>query len=412
MQVNKQIIVILVLASLLFSALGAAYYFYMKNQQAIKNKNQLVTVYIAKGDLKKNTLIEVKHLAQTKIAKQYLLNKPLLKKEILGKYTKEKIYKNEVFLKQKLNTKIQKDRAKILDFTQGSYNMKFELFENPNHALVQGDVLNIISVYPTGKLNKLNKYTDYEVKYVAQNIRVLGFIRDGRLESETITKHKVKKVVKKKVIEEIVDVKADELILDINPMVLISLIKDYNKGNQLWMVKTKESILIEPLEKVSKDKQIEEMQKELLKAKEAGKILTDGKKVVKVKKYVPKVYKYKWYKPQIKTIQRSAIIDYSQPNDPKKDKKISKTKSVDIVINPGKKCLVRDKLVVGKAEKFYIRGSNTTKSKYKRILEKNTVIPYIQELKDWYKLCDGLYVSKKVVNKISYKDAVKKIGKK
>ncbi len=410
MQVNKQIIIILILASLLFSAIGAAYYFYNKNQQAIKSKNELVTVYIAKGDLDRNTLIEVKHLGQTKIAKQYILNKPLLKKEIIGKYTKEKIYKNEVFLKQKLNTKIQKNRAKLLDFEKGSYNMKFNLFDNPNYTLVQGDLINIISVFPIGELNKLNKYTNYDVSYVSHNIKVLGFIRDGKVESETITKHKVKKVVKKKVIEEIIDVKADEVIIDIDPMVLISLIKDYNKGNQLWMVKTKESILIEPLDKMSKEKQIEEIEKEKLASKDDIKLLVDKKKVKKVIK--PRVFKYRWYKSKVTTITKSAVIDYSQPSK-KKDDKNRKTKSVNIVINPNKKCTqIKDKLVVGNVNFYYIRSEATTKSKTRKLLSRNVVIPYLEKVNGWYKTCDNLFVSEKVVKPISYTQAVKKIGRK
>lgn len=409
MQMNKQIAIILILASLLFSAIGAAFYFYNKNQQAIKSKSELVTVYIAKADIKKNTLIEIKHLAQTKIEKQYILNKPLLKKELLGKYTKEEIYKNEVFIKQKLNTKIQKQRAKLLDFSKGSYNMGFRLFKNPNYSLVQGDVLNIISVFPTKGTSKKKNNLDYDVQYIAKNIKVLGFLRSGRTESEPITKHKVKKVVKKKVIEQVIDVKSDEVILDIDPMVLISLIKDYNRGNQLWMVKTKESILIEPVDVMTPKDQLKEIAES---KKPADTVIVTAKKVVKKRVYKPKVYKYKWYKPQTTTIKRSAVIDYSSAGAKKKAKIASKTKSVDIVLNSGKKCLtVRDKLVVGNVNYFYIRDAASTKSRTKKLLERNTVIPYQEELKNWYKTCDGLYVGKTVVKKITYKQAVKRIGK-
>lgn len=275
MQMNKQIIMILILASLLFSAIGAAFYFYKENKEVLKNKNELVTIFIAKDDIKSNTLLDVSHLAKTKIAKQFILNKPLLKKEIIGKYTKDKIYKNEIFLKQNLNTKIEKSKAKILDYTSSSYNMQFDLFQNPNITLVQGDFINIISVYAKdGEKVKKGEYTDYNVQYVATNLKVLGFIRDGRTESETITKHKIKVIEKKKAIEKVVDVKADELILDIKSDVLLNLIKDYTTGNLLWMVKTKESILIEPINKME--------DKELIIAK---------KKIEKVTKKIVKVYK-------------------------------------------------------------------------------------------------------------------------
>ena len=78
--------------------------------------------------------------------------------------------------------------------------MKFELFKNPNYALVQGEYINIISVYPEGIPDNKGRYPDFAVEYVANNIKVLGFIRDGRHESSSITKQTVKKIIEKKAI--------------------------------------------------------------------------------------------------------------------------------------------------------------------------------------------------------------------
>lgn len=400
MQANKQIIIILILASLLFSALGAAFYFFKKNKQAQKSKNELVTIYIAKADIPKGTLITVKQMAQTKIAKQFLLNKPLMKKEIIGKYTSEKIFKNEMFLKQKLSTQIEKERAKVLDFTSSSYNMKFDMFDNPNYTLVQGDFINIISVLPKGQPNSKGKYLDFDVQYVAKNIKVLGFIKDGLNESSSITKEKIKKVIKKKVVEELVNVKANELILDINPNVLISLIKDYNKGNQLWMVKTKESIQIKALDEMTKE-ETKELKKEIKKSLD--------KETKKVKKaYKPKVYKYQWYKSKVNTITKSAVIDYTNDKGDSKTKK----RSVEIKVDSQKICnSIKDKFIIGTSARFYIRNEPTTRSSKKSILEKNTIIPYVEKLDTWYRTCDGQFVSSKVANEISYSKAVEKAGK-
>lgn len=388
MQVNKQLITILVLASLLFSAIGAALYFFNKNKQVIKRSNELITVYIAKDDIKKNTLLQGKHLAQTKIAKQFILNKPLIQKEIIGKYTKENIYKHEIFLKQKLNTKIQKAKAKVLPFEKSSYNMKFGLFQNPNYSLLQGDIIKIISVFPKGKPNKKGKYLNFDVQYVAKNIKVLGFLRDGRTESDTITKQKVKKIVKKKLIEEIVDVKSDELVIDIEAKVLINLIKDYNKGNQLWMVKTK---------------WVEEVKE--LKVKNSLKLNEKTKKILN-KKAKKRVFPYIWYIPKNKTIKKSAVIDYA--NDTKKEK--SKTKNVAIFIDAQKVCSqVKDKFIIGLIENFHIRSEPSTKSKDRWVLHKNVIVPYVKKIDDWYKTCDNKYIHKNVVKNISYEDAIKRV---
>lgn len=402
MQVNKQIIIILILASLLFSALGTAFYFYKKNKEVLKSKNELVTIYVAIKDVKKNTLLDKSHLGQTEIAKQYILNEPLLKKEILGKYVNENIYKNEVFLKQKLNTKIEKAKAKILDFTNSSYNMKFDLFQNPNISLLQGDFINIISVFPKkGEKVKQGEYSEYDVQYVASNVKVLGFLRDGRPESETITKHNIEVIEKKKVVKKIIDVKADELMLDINPYILLNLVKNYSIGNQLWMVKTKESIIITP-----------KVEKKIIKIAEPKvKFLIKedlDKKVLAKKVYKPVQYKYAWYKPSKSIVQKSAVIDYSGDKNNEK----SKTKNVSIVINKSNDCLkIKDKLIVGIKNSFYMRDESNTKSKFKVLSKKNTIIPYLLELPLWYKTCDGLFVSKSVVKKISYSSALSKVGK-
>ena len=390
MQVNKQIIIILVLASLLFSALGAAFYFYKKNKEVLKSKNELVTIYVAIADIKPNTLIDASHLGKTKIAKQYILNKPLLKKEILGKYTNETIYKNEVFLKQKLNTKIEKAKAKILDFKNSSYNMKFELFQNPNISLLQGDFINIISVYPKkGQKVKNGEYTEYDVRYVASKVKVLGFLRDGRPESETITKHNVEVIEKKKLVKKTKEIKANELILDIEANVLLNLIKNYSIGNQLWMVKTKETIEINPIKEIILQDEIK------------------PKAIVK-KVYKPVKYKYTWYKANKSTIQKSAVIDYSSD----KNKEKTKTKSVNVLVNKSDICTkIKDKLVVGIKDSFYIRDEASTKSQFKTLNKKNTIIPYVLELPLWFKTCDGLFVSKSVVKKISYSTALSKVGK-
>ena len=75
MQINKQLIAIIILASLLFSAIGAALFFFKKNQQTQKAKSELVTIFIAKEDIQKDTLLTIENLAQTTIAKEFILER-------------------------------------------------------------------------------------------------------------------------------------------------------------------------------------------------------------------------------------------------------------------------------------------------------------------------------------------------
>jgi hypothetical protein len=391
MQINKQLIAIIVLASLLFSAVGAALFFYKKNIQTQKDKSELVTIYIAKDDIQKDTLLTIENLAQTKIAKQYILNPPLIKEEILGKYTNETIYKHEIFLKQKLDTQIKKEDKKILDFEKSAYNMKFDLFQNPNFSLRQDEYIDIISVFSGNYTNDKDAISDFNVQYVANNIKILGFIRDGRYESQTITQHTVEKIENKKQVQKTIEIKADELIIDIDPEVLLNLINDYNKGKQLWMVKTK-----------YKEEIIDESQKEVIKAEDENPKEEFDKTTI-----APLKYQYKMYKTLRSTMTKSAIINYS--NDQNNENTV--TKNIDIVIDSNKICSqIKDKFIVGIPNGFYIRSSASRSSEEKDLLSKNTIIPYLDKQNDWYKTCDQKYIHESVVNVVDSIFVKNKLG--
>ena len=403
MQINKQMIAIIILASLLFSAIGAALFFFKKNQQTLKAKSELITIFIAKENIPKDTLLTIEHLAQTTIAKEYLLNPPLVKEEIIGKFTNENIYKHEIFLKQKLDTQIAKEEKKILDFIKSSYNMKFELFKNPNYALVQGEYINIISVYPEGIPDNKGRYPDFAVEYIANNIKVLGFIRDGRHESSSITKQTVKKIINKKSVEVIEEVKSDEVILDIDLDVLLKLTENYNKGNQLWMVKTAYN---ETKENELEHNNIQEND--------------DGKEIVSntsIQAPAPKIrsivehdikHKYRLYSSDITVLTQSAAIDYA--NDLNKEK--TKIKNVEIAVDSNKICSqIKDKFIVGTANSFFIRSTPSKDSENKSLLYRNIIIPYVEKQEEWYKTCDGRYVHQSVVNEVDLSFIESKLGK-
>lgn len=405
MQINKQVIAIIILASLLFSAIGAALFFFKKNQQTLKAKSELITVYIAKEDIPKDTLLNIEHLAKTTIAKEYILNTPLTKEEILGKFTNENIYKHEIFLKQKLDTQVAKEEKKILDFIKSSYNMKFELFKNPNYALVQGEYINIISVYPKDGYDEKGRFNGFEVDYVADNLKVLGFIRDGRYESTSITKQTVKKVIDKKSVEVIEEVKSDEVILDIDLDVLLKLTENYNKGNQLWMVKTAYD--------ETKEKENELEHNNIQENNDEKEIVSNtstqapAPKIRSVVEHDIK-HKYRLYSSDITVLTQSAAIDYA--NDLNKEK--TKIKNVEIAVDSNKICSqIKDKFIVGTANSFFIRSTPSKDSENKSLLYRNIIIPYVEKQEEWYKTCDGRYVHQSVVNEVDLSFIESKLGK-
>ena len=386
MKFDKQLAIILVLLSMLLSAIAVSVYFYNQNQQVEKDKNRMVTIFIAKQNIEKNSLITDEHVKQTSIARQYVLTRPLLKKEIIGKYAKEAIYQNEAFLKEKLVTNIEVKKSKTIDFKYNSYNMAYNMFKNPNYMLEPNDVIKIVSV-TTDK--------DISVQYVIKNIRVLGFVSDGMPSEKSIFKKKIKRVEKKKTIEEIVNVRANELILDIQEKDMLSLIEDWNKGSQLWMVKSK----IEEEVKVDEKQKIEEKKKETKDIKK----LFNKEQIKPIKTYTAKKRSYpiKWYYPTVSTNKKTATIIYEDKPEMKK------TKSVNIQSSFYTECSKKDKLLIVKTDKAYLRSHPSIRAKINKKIYKNYVIAYVDTSKinsDWYMLCDESYIQKKDTNIISYEE--------
>jgi len=377
MKFDKQIAIILVLASMLISAIGVATYFYFEQQKTIESNNKMVTVYVANENIKKDTQITDNLIKETKIAKQFILTKPLLKNEILNKYARESIFKNEFFLKEKLAVKIEekKEVEKKLDFKYNSYNMGFKLFNNPNYSLEPNDIIKIISVYPSNIQKQDNKFS---VQYVAKNIRVLGFLNNGIPTEKSIIKKKIKKLVNRKQVEELIEIKSEEIILDIKQKVLLSLIDDYNKGKQLWMVKSKFE------EEKKKPKKI---------------VKSTPKKV-----YKPRYYPIKWYTPKTTSSLKTATISYSN------DETIKQTKKAKITSDFSKECSQKENLLLVTSGKAYLRVHPSIRSKIHNSVYKNYVIPYINKSKinaNWYMLCDGSYIKYKDVKEINYSEYLK-----
>lgn len=392
MKFDKQLAIILVLLTMLLSAIAVSVYFYNQNKKTEESKNQLVTIFVAKSNLKKDSIIKDIHIKATTIARQYVLTKPLLRSEILNKHASETIYQNEAFLKEKLTLKIKKlVIKKTLDYRYNSYNMSLGLFQNPNFSLQPSDIIKIISVYPKTDEEATN---DFSVQYVAKDIRVLGFMRDGYTSSKSIVKKKIKKLVKKKQVEEIIDLKADEIVLDIKQKVLLSLIDDYNKGKQLWMVKSRyEGDFKKDIEK--EKKKLDTFVKDRKQAKKAKKKI----------KYKARSYPIKWYKPKNTTSTKIATISYANNNE------LSKTKKAKITTSFSNECRKTGKLLIVATNKTKLKNHPSLRAKLHKTIYKNYIVPYTSISKinpSWYRVCDGSYINSEDVLVITY-DEYKKL---
>ncbi len=386
MKFNKQMAIILVLLSLLLSALGSAFYFYKLNEKSIIQNNQLRVICVASKNIDKNTKIQKEHLKKVKIAKKYVLATPLMEKEIIGKYAKVNIYKNDLFRKEKIMNKLGDDVNKtVVDgFKNNSYNIAFNMFKNPNYSVKKGDTIDIISVYPTTP----TKFTSSPnaVQYVASQIQILGFLSDGNETAKSINKVTVTKTVKKKKVKQVLNKKADELLIDIDSGVLLSLIDDYNRGNQLWMVKTHKKEKI----KVEEEKSIVEVKK--IKKPKVGN-----------KSKVKRVYRTKMYKTKSRYENVKATIYYGD------DKEASVVKNRKLKVET--KCNLTHYLL-GISNKVHLRSGSSNRYKIKKIIYKNYIIPFHTMVnEDWFMTCDGYYIHRNEVKLITISDAKKRLAK-
>ncbi len=386
MKLNKQIVIILVLLSLLISSIGAAAYFYIKNKRTALDNSKLVTIYVAAKDIKKGSIINEEHLKQTSVAKKFILTKPLLKKEIVGKFAKEAIYQNDIFRKEKITNRFEPEETSIIStFKYNSYNIAFKMFQNPNYSIKKDDIIDIISVYENkiddGKKGRINILDPYKVQIIADNVKVLGFLRDGEETDKTIVEKVVTKTVKKKEVKEKVKVKADEILLDITSNVLLKLTDDYNKGRQIWMVKTK-SIEKKPLKTETK----------VAKA--------SSKKI----KSTYKEYPYRVYKPKERMDTLTATIHYAD-NDEASIKKMKRVKLKKI-----QECKKKEKFIVGTSKYIHFRSGPSVGYKIKRTIYKNIIVPYDEKVNDsWYRTCDEYFINVREVEELTKEGVEQKL---
>ncbi len=388
MEFNKQTAIMLALLSLLLSALGGAYYLYEQNQVIVKSNNQVRVVFVATKDIKKNILITKEDLKAVNIAKKYILTTPLLKKEIIGKVAKDNIYKNDMFRKEKLATKVDNGEIDLMKFNNNSYNIDFGLFINPNYSLSQGDYIKIVSVYPES-LAKSNM--KYNVQYVVKDVKVIGFLEKGKTVGKCFRTVKKKVKAKKKGAPSTyqnVTIYANELVLDIQSKVILSLIEDYNKGKQLWMVKTKAP-------KSEKDK-VAVVEKPKVKS---------TKKSTTSKKRKARVYPVKWYVPKNSNKTAKGTIRYADTNT------IEQSQKALIEIRNADQCRNnRDKLLIGVSRNVYLRKTAAYNGKIKKVAYRNYLIPFKRKVSStWYEVCDGTFVHTNEVSKISTAKANKKL---
>ena len=240
----------------LFSS-SVALLLYLKNDKLKENVQLNIETYVAAKNLKKGDLLDATSIVKAKLPKSYINFTPLTDSEIINRYAKVDIYKNEPIRLEKLSTSkpiLQSKKVKtaqqikikktikvqqIQQINHDTISIPLSLFKNKDTSLKSGDFVDIASVIPS----KNKKKTDtFNTKYIALHVKINNFVNNGNVTTSPITYNAKKQAIH-----------ADTVVLVMSPKDIKNFLAVYyktqalninrvyntnNYGGQLWMIKT------------------------------------------------------------------------------------------------------------------------------------------------------------------------------
>lgn len=232
---DSKLLVIIFLLFLLLASIGGLLFLYKQNNDIKTAKEASVKIVVAAKDIPQNQKITKEDLKVISMAKSNVQFDVLLEREIIDKYAAVPIFKEEPIRKEKISKLIEKEdiNSTAKKANHDLYNIKLDLFQNPNYTLHSGDIVDIVGVWG-------DTVNDPTVKYIAKSIDVYGFFYKGALEEDALhieTTIHVNPKTKEKV-EQQTPFKSEEIVLDTQANVIKSIIEAHNRGHQLWMVQS------------------------------------------------------------------------------------------------------------------------------------------------------------------------------
>jgi len=221
---NGQNILIIALLALLLGSLGGVYYLNQKYDAVKKASLENIAVFVSDKNISTQQQITEADIKQINLPKAAISFRVLTKQEIVGKYAKAPIYRNEPLIEEKLSAKLQAVMDANLSAVNDKFNMRFHLFQNPNFNLKKGDRIDIIGVYKEGGAN------DFQVEYAARNIKVLDFLKSGISQERPV--YKTENAKDKNTPQYVF---AEELVMDMNSAEISKTLALMNKNNMIWM---------------------------------------------------------------------------------------------------------------------------------------------------------------------------------
>jgi len=259
MKSRKTRIIMGILVGLVLFSSSTALLLYLKQNNKKKSSQESIEVFVAAKNLKIGDLLDAHAITKAKFPKSHVSFIPLRDSEIMHRYARVDIYKDEPIRTEKISaTKpveqkyerqhIRKNiplltalnsSSKINQITQDTISVSLSLFKNNYTLLSTDDYVDIVTAIPSDT-KKSNE--SFHTKFIALHVKIVGFL------SHT-------KAVKTMIIynEKQQPVKADTIVLVMSPKEIKNFLAVYyktqqlnnnrvyntnNYGGQLWLIKT------------------------------------------------------------------------------------------------------------------------------------------------------------------------------
>lgn len=253
MKNRKTRIIMGIMVGLVLFSSSVALLLYLKQTKNKETTRNNIEVFVAAKNLKKGDLFDAGSIKKAKLPKSYVSFTPLTDSEIISRYARVNIYKDEPIRLEKISvskpvqeihqvakniiTKEQITINNIKQVTEDTLSVSLSVFKNKNTLLREGDYVDIASVIPSS-----TKTDNFNTKYIALHVKIDNFVSNGKTLSTPISYNAKKQIIR-----------ADTIVLLMSPKNIKNFLAVYyktqalnanrvyntnNYGGQLWMIKT------------------------------------------------------------------------------------------------------------------------------------------------------------------------------
>jgi Flp pilus assembly protein CpaB len=265
MKNRKTRLIMGIMVGLVLFSSSVALLLYLKQTGQQQSAVENIEVFVAAKNIKKGELLDAHSIKKAHLPKSYISFSPLQDSEIMHRYARVNIYKDEPIRQEKISInkpeqeskktpkqaftkKVQKDvwsdEDVVEQISKDTISVSLSLFKNQNTPLKAGDYVDIVSVIPSSS-SKSN--SSFSTKYIALHVQIQNFLHDTQIMKKMIRYQEKKQPLR-----------ANAVVLIMSPKEIKNFLTVYYKtqqlnnnrvynangayGGQLWLIKTTQTV--------------------------------------------------------------------------------------------------------------------------------------------------------------------------